>query len=578
MRAVRQIQKALRASSRLQKASCCDLGLLHLPHERTQTHMTRKPAKIAVIDFETDPFKYGREPRPFAGQFLSDDKCEVFWGPNCHLDLMKWLETLPDKYIIYAHNGGKFDFHFLHQAIDNPLKIINSRIVSAKLFHHTLRDSFAILPIPLRAFAKDDIDYRKLEWDVREKHKKEILAYLDSDCRYLLQLVSAFIDRFGVRLTIGQTAMKEIEARHPFNRINPDEDARYRAFYFGGRVECFKSGILTDGPYYAYDVNSSYPDTMRNKRHPLNNQYDVSNRMPDNFDRPFFLRFIGSNRGALPSYTHTGDLTFNKPHGEFYACSHEIEVGLKYGLIEIEKVIECHVAMEWVVFDAFIDEFYEQKKQAVISGDKPAEIFAKLIQNSGYGKFASNPSHFKDYKVNREVSNEMELLRDGYQQELELAEFDIWSRPAKVKDSAYYDVGVAASITSGARATLLEGLQSAIDPLYCDTDSIICRGFNGRVSPTELGAWKLEATTDNVAIGGKKLYAMYNEPTTKMGIVKGREKRINPVKLASKGGTLTLENLIEVCKGGHYVFENPAPTFSLTRPTRFIQRKFEMTA
>lgn len=540
--------------------------------------MTRKPAKIAVIDFETDPFKYRREPRPFAGQFLSDDLCKVFWGPNCHIELMTWLETLPDKYIIYAHNGGKFDFHFLHAAIDNPLKIINSRIVSAKLFQHTLRDSFAILPIPLRAFAKDDIDYRKLEWDVREKHKKEILAYLDSDCRYLLQLVSAFIDRFGVRLTIGQTAMKEIEKRHPFNRINPDEDARYRAFYFGGRVECFKSGILTNGPYYAYDVNSSYPYTMKTKRHPLNNQYDISRRMPDDFERPYFLRFIGKNRGALPSYTHTGDLTFNKPHGEFMACSHEIEVGLKYGLIDIEEVLECHVAMEWLTFDAFIDEFYEQKKQAVISGDKPAEIFAKLIQNSGYGKFASNPLHFKDYKVNREVSNEMELLRDGYEQELELEDFDIWSRPAKVKDSAYYDVGVAASITSGARATLLEGLQCAIEPLYCDTDSIICKGFNGKISATELGAWKHEATSANVAIGGKKLYTMYDEPVTKMGIVKGREKRVNPVKLASKGGTLTLENLLEVCRGGNFVFENPAPTFSLTRPTRFIQRKFEMTA
>jgi hypothetical protein len=541
--------------------------------------MPRKQKRLAVIDFETDPFKYGREPKPFACEFYSDERTEVFWGDKCASDLLSFLEGLRDPHYIYAHNGGKFDFHFLHENIDNPIKIINSRIVSAKLFKHTLRDSFAILPMPLKMFEKDEIDYSLMEADKREENKAEILAYLHTDCLSLHKLVAAFIERFGPKMTIGATAIKEIEARHPFARINPDEDSRYRQFYYGGRVECFKSGLLTDGPYKAYDVTSSYPDTMRNKRHPLNNQYEISSKLPDNFDMPYFVQFIGKNKGALPSYVpETDTLTFNKPEGEFFACSHELEVAFKYGLVEVDKVIEVHRALEWVTFDDFVDHFFAEKAAAKAIGDIITEIFSKFILNSGYGKFATNPDHFKDYYINRECSNEMDLLRKGYQQELELTHFDIWSKPALIKDSAYYDVGIAASITSGARATLLEGLQNAIDPIYCDTDSIICREFKGPISATELGHWKLEATSANMAVAGKKMYAMFDGPKTVMGIVKGKKKTVNPVKLASKGGTVTLEQMIEICQGKTITYQNQAPTFSLTRPTRFIRREFKMTA
>ncbi|MDE2020898.1 MAG: hypothetical protein KGJ13_11230, partial [Patescibacteria group bacterium] len=200
--------------------------------------------KISVIDFETDPFLYQRTPRPFACEFLSDEFCEVFWGDDCHEQLAKFLETLSEPFFIYAHNGGKFDFHFLHRWLENPIKVINSRIVSAKMGIHTFRDSYAILPVPLRAYEKDEIDYTKMERDRREIYKEEILRYLHTDCVSLLDLVSAFVERFGDKLTIGSTAISEIKKRHPFIRATEPYDSVFRKFYYGGRVHCFKQGIV----------------------------------------------------------------------------------------------------------------------------------------------------------------------------------------------------------------------------------------------------------------------------------------------------------------------------------------------
>src|SRR3984885_1724286 len=183
--------------------------------------MGRKSSKVGVIDFETDPFLYNRVPKPFCVEFYSDTITEQFWGDDCADRLADFLERLPDKYLIYAHNGGKFDFHFLHKYIDNPALIIKGRITECHLFQHRLRDSFSIIPVPLRDFDKADsgkleISYVKMEREAREFHKDEILNYLHRDCTVLHSRVSAFVDKYGPRMTIGGTAQRELKKEHAF--------------------------------------------------------------------------------------------------------------------------------------------------------------------------------------------------------------------------------------------------------------------------------------------------------------------------------------------------------------------------
>lgn len=522
--------------------------------------------KIGVIDFETDPFKFGRLPRPFCVEFLSEDICKSFWGDDCAEQLVHWLETeLTEPYLIYAHNGGKFDFWFIHSYVSNPIRVINSRIVSCKLFHHTLRDSFAIIPVALAVYNKIKIDYTKFERHKRQKNKPEILRYLHQDCLDLLTLVTSFVERFGPKLTVGTTAMSQLQKFHTFTRSDESEDSIFRQFYYGGRVEAFRSGILK-GPWEVYDINSSYPKSMRDYSHPIGGNWDIESKLPRSFKRPFFIHFEGTNAGALPSKLEDGELTFNLARGEFFACSHELEISLDLGLVKIEKIHTIYRTQETISFDAYVNHWYEQKVAAKAAGDKIGELFAKFMLNSAYGKFGTNPLKFKDWFIAHDPDEETEAEEMGYEIASDFESFSLYNRQSEIRDKAFFDVSIAASITSASRAQLMLGLQQATDPIYCDTDSIICRKFSGEVSNTILGGWKKEKGGKFVAIAGKKLYALYDSPNDKEAI-----------KIASKGGTLTLKQMIDIAKGGEFEYHNPAPNFSLSGRRPFIPRTFRKT-
>ena len=407
--------------------------------------------KIAVIDCETDPFKFGRIPAPFCVEFHSDEITQSFWGNDCMEKLADFCEAIKDEYLIYAHNGGKFDFLFMSKYLDNPIKVINSRIVSCAFFQHILRDSYSIIPVPLRDYSKEIFDYTKLEKDVREKNKSAILDYLHSDCVYLLQIVSAFVERFGPKLTVGSTAIKELRKLHDFERMNKQNDAVFRPYYYGGRVECFSGGIIK-GPWKVYDVNSMYPKAMLDYAHPLNGNFTLDDKIPENGET-YFIHFTGANRGALPTKSKAG-LDFNTEHGDFFACSHEINVALKYGLIDIDTIHSVYIASETIKFDTFVNTFYAEKVASKIAGDKRSEMFSKFILNSAYGKFGQNPENFEDYIIERDTGNDLEWRASGYTVETEYPEFEIWSRPTEIKEHSFYDVSIAASITSAARSIL----------------------------------------------------------------------------------------------------------------------------
>lgn len=529
--------------------------------------MSRKEKRrLAVLDFETDPFLYGRVPEPFVVELWDNNTSKVFWGDDCAEQLLCYLADQPPM-IIYAHNGGKFDFHFLHDEIDNPALIIKSRIVKAKLLQHEIRDSFAILPIPLRDYKKEDIDYNKMEREVREKNKEEILAYLHSDCVYLYELVKAFIDRFGLRMTIGGTAIKEIKHYHPFNSCGSRHDKQFRPFYYGGRVQCFEGGELK-GPWKVYDVNSMYPSVMRNMWHPTGEVYDCVTTLPDSFDYPYFIEFTGSNFNALPHRDENYSLVFTQSYGRFFACSHEIKVALEHNLISIDEVHACYICQERIKFDDFVNMYYAEKEAAKRAGNIRDETFAKLVLNSGYGRMGINPANFEDWIINRDFGNGDELEVQGYELQCDYDKLELWARPANIREHQYCDVAISASITSAARAILLAGLQASQRPIYCDTDSIICSQFNGNIDKFQLGAWDLEKEAEYCAIGGKKLYALYNKEQT---------GSINKVKTSSKGGTLSASEIVTISNGGTIGFQRDAPTFSLKSPPRFVTRQFKKT-
>lgn len=526
--------------------------------------MAKKLKRIAVIDFETDPFKYGREPKPFVAGFFDGDIFRNFWGADCAEQLAKYL-AMREPLLIYAHNGGKFDFFFLLDKIHNPVKIINGRITSAGFLRiHELRDSYAILPLPLSAFAKDIIDYSIFEADEREKkgNKAEILAYLKTDCASLYKIVFAFCERFGRKLTIGGTSIGILREMHPFPNTSSEHDALIRPFYFGGRVQSFASGIVR-APMKIYDVNSMYPYVMRNYRHPVGDRYITIDkpeimqngkiRNYSNSGNPYFLHFEGKNSGALPFRTKNG-LDFNVEEGEFFATSHEIIIGLHHGLIKIEKPIRAYMPYKAIDFAAFVDKFSAEKIAAKKEGDKASEQFSKLILNSAYGKTGQNPENYFDWCIVRDGQDFPALPWKSY-------EFhkggSIWRKP--IERLSYYDVAIAASVTGAARAVLLDALCKSSRPYYCDTDSITCGDLTGvELDDYKLGAWKLEGVGNGGAFAGKKLYAIYN----------GREC----IKHASKGARIEPAEIMRIAKGETLHYWQDAPNFKLSGRANFIDR------
>jgi len=280
--------------------------------------MKKVKKKIAVIDFETDPFVHGRIPKPFAWGFYDGARYVQHWekdawnNDKCAEALAHFLEDVSydeEPMLILAHNGGKFDFLFIIKHLVGDIKIVNGRILKAKIGNHELRDSYAVLPIPLSKLGdKLEIDYMRMERDVREDHKEEICTYLKADCIELHKVVTAFYEEFGDQLTIGGTAMKALKKFHEFEPASESFDNIFRNYYFGGRCQCFEVGDIK-GDFKCYDENSAYPDSMRRYKHPTSTNHTFTKTVTKNSS---FVCWEGDNDNAVPVRTKTG-LDFSSP-------------------------------------------------------------------------------------------------------------------------------------------------------------------------------------------------------------------------------------------------------------------------
>jgi len=522
---------------------------------------------IAVVDTETDPFSEGLVVKPFCVGFDTGDRYVDFWGDDCVAQFFNYLkhESLAGvEYIIYAHNGGKFDFFFFLDYLDvdqSPL-IMNGRLVKIYFQGQEFRDSYSIIPQALSSYKKDEIDYELFTRENREANKKNILKYMESDCAYTRELIVGFHDMFGDKLTIASAALPMLNSFTGFDRFTGYQaDDQMRQYYFGGRNQCFETGVLK-GDWKLYDRNSMYPAVMRDVLHPISATKTLQSKIDNNTD---FACIVTRNRGALPYRKDDGGLDFTREHGTFFATIHEINAGLDTGTLDILSVKHAWAFDRKASFEEFVSRFYNLRLEAKASGDKVRDILYKFCLNSGYGKFALDPRKFKQWEFTlgdcptplRSAENP-----EGWSLHSQSGDIFIWERPSPRK-SGFYNVATAASITGAARANLLRNIALADRPVYCDTDSIICTGFRGELNETELGGWKLEATGSLCAIAGKKLYALMN----------GTEN----VKKASKGVNLSDQEIIRVAQGETIKYANPVPNFKLDGSAEFVTRNISRT-
>ena len=594
---------------------------------RARKSATRRRC-IAILDLETNPFNSDSEAyiTPFLAVLYSDQfEPIIMWNENWTelvSEIIVAIEALPDSFTIYAHNGGRFDYMFLIHEIRGSVMFKGRSLMRAKVGEHELRDSLHIIPESLKnASNKNDIDYRWFAPDQRAAHRDEIIAYCLSDCEYTFDVVRAFVDRFGLPMTIGQCAMKELKKHYAFEHLSERSDAYLRDYFFGGRTECLASAGVYSGAFKLYDVHSMYPSVMAFQHHPIGAGFLVSDKLTP---RTAFVHLTCTNkRGAFLVRSDDDSLVSTRERGEFKVTIHEFNTALKLDLISDVEIIRTLDFDVWSDFSKFVIPLYNERmrlKEILVAMEaanqkaspeykrtKQDATFLKYLLNNCYGKFAQNPRRFKEYYLtdpNAEPPIEWQYYGVDWEYHhsrkldpsITLEQVKNWRTLPEVENERYWiwshanpefrfnNVATAASITGAARAKLMEAIASAVDPLYCDTDSLICAGVNGLdVTDSQLGTWHLEQHISEVVIAGKKLYGYIPVTPSSSGPVNGKPVvRCKGVKSFNSDkpylGGVTYDDIVAIAGGKTLAVTLSAPTISKNQQQKYIKRELRRTA
>lgn len=568
---------------------------------------------IYTCDIETDPFLRGRVPKPFLIGLYDGLNFWTFETIEAFLNFLRDGGIEPG--IIYAHNGGRFDFFYMLEGFEGKTTIINSRIVTAKFpvedgtkrFERgrcfEFRDSYAIMPFPLRTYMKDALPIEWLEKKNRAAHMPEIKSYLRGDCSYLWDLCIGFQREFGDFTTIANAAFTQLSKFHKYETLPKRTDEELRArYYFGGRVQCFEKGVI-HRPVTIYDVNSMYPFVMESYYHPVSWPVTVDQKIhgwkeDGSFSseklKTFFLTVEGENLGAFPIRMPDGSVDFTQPYGMFHVTVHEWLVAMQRGLFKPKRIVDSYSFVEYSRFHLFVDHFYklrrkvtaefnEHKKTCEQCGHKQSisatsgnagycttgadlvahNLYYKYVLNSAYGKFGLNPENYSNWQITKE--NQPPKGTGWTLDNISHDKFFVWKQPSQLWWNVK-NIGTAASITGAARSILLRAIAGGRGVLYCDTDSIICQSLGDEpMDDKQLGCWKPEGTGVLTAIAGKKMYAVF-------------EKDGECIKHANKGVALEPAQILAIANGEEFLTFRDAPTFKMDGSAKFISRTARMTA
>lgn len=476
--------------------------------------MARK--KLIAVDCETDPFKHGRVPKPFVwGAF--DGK--HFFHFKSTEEFVDWLSQL--NCVAYAHNGGKFDFMFLLKYVKRTrARIIGGRFAEMEIGRAKLRDSYSIIPVPLAAVQKDEIDYDLMEEEVRENYMtSHILPYLKTDCIYLYQMVDKYREVAGKGLTIAGNALSNSRAlgADP-GKTNFRFDTEFRQYYYGGRTECFRPGTHRD--VTVVDIVSSYPFAML-QDHPTGDDRVTSSSLDgltkDQINQSF-IEVECYSKGAFPFKNEKGGLDFPYGKRRFTVTGWEYVTAKRHRLILNEKIISVKSFQNTISFKNYVYEWFKFKSSHNKKTHPIEYTIGKIMMNSLYGKLAQNPLKYFDYEIHdpgTKVNSE-----EGWELYTEFLGVEVHRRPVMwkyefdhgkswIKQPLFFNVATGASITGFARAHLLNAIHTVGENnvVYCDTDSIMMTGNGWKKLDLgdQLGQWENEATASIAHFAGKKL-------------------------------------------------------------------------
>lgn len=499
-----------------------------------------------MADFETttDP----NDCRVWAGCAVDIEKLEVAYLGT---DLDGFMEYLQNKNTVcYFHNlkfDGEFILHWLFthgfkysdsrkdktfqclitdDGLFYSIEVVFHRFKSKKYHKVVFYDSLKKLPFKVAVIAKafelsmskGEIDYkahRPKGYQLTEEEKD----YIIRDCKIVAEALRIQFEQGLKKMTNASDALngyKSIIGANIFEKWFPvlpialDTDLR----------RAYKGGYVYLKPEYrgvrgikgmTLDVNSLYPWAMYNCLLPYGYPVYFDGRPDPDEKYPLYIVHLKCCFELKPGHLPTLQLKNNRRYVETeYLTTSRVQLGKD----EENEPVEMWLTS--VDYQLLVDH-YDLTEETYINGFKFKGVvgmfkdyidywmhiketttgalrqLAKLMLNSLYGKFATNPKARKKIPYLDPEDNVVRYKYDDYE----------------TRDPVYTAMG--AFITAYARNKTIRSAQAVYDRfIYADTDSLHLVGQEApeglEIHPTHLGAWKNEGCFDDSKFLRAKTY------------------------------------------------------------------------
>lgn len=469
---------------------------------------------------------------------------EKFWHGTNIDSFFKFIEEYIGDY--YFHNL-KFDGQFLlywlfhHEFRHSTARVISENTFSTLIsdmgqfytidvrFNDTtggrkrvvkFKDSLKTIPLPVRAMPKAfglDIEKLEIDYDAEREEEHELdekeLSYLKNDCLIVARSIKAMRTMGLKKLTVGSNALGNFMSDYTkqqqealFPKLSIEEDHDIRLAYKGGftYVNPKYKGLMLDVGQ-VYDVNSMYPWAMRECLLPYGPGVFYKGKYQDDDLFPLYVQCFQCEfkvkQNHIPTLQIKKSIFYNE--SEYITESqkpeilHMTSVDLKlfldhYDIYNVEWICGYKYMAQYGMFSDYIDRWYKIKNESKVEHNYALYTISKLMLNSLYGKFGTNPRKRSKYPW---IDKDEDIIRYSLQAE-------------EIGTGGY--IPVAAFITAYARDKIIRAAQACGDDfVYADTDSIHIIGDkipNIEIDDYKLGAFKRESTFTQAKFLRQKCY------------------------------------------------------------------------
>ena len=300
-----------------------------------------------------------------------------------------------------------------------------------------------------------------------------------------------------------KTIIKKQNFEKWFPVLPVELDADLRQAYKGGYVYLnpkYKNKRVKSGK--TFDVNSLYPSRMYYCMLPYGYPVYFEGEYQEDKNYPLYIARVRCDfklkEGHLPTIQLKNNRAFVET--EYLSDSRGEIVELTLTNVDLKLMLEHYDCryFEYVcgwkfkgavgMFKEYIDYWMHIKETSTGA----LRQLAKLMLNSLYGKFATNPKALKKVPY----LDENRVVRYEVVKDADVAD-KYGIKPPELRDPVYTAMG--AFITAYARDLTIRSAQKVYDRfIYGDTDSLHIEGTDVpeglEVHPTKLGAWKDEGT------------------------------------------------------------------------------------